>query len=661
VGRATAGTLSNLINGVTYYIVAVASNEVGMVSEPSNEIRWTAPGVNYRPVISTIAAQTTTEGSPTAAISFMVWDTATPADSLVLSARSSNETLVPVSNIVLEGSGTNRTVILTPAPDEFGTTSISLIVSDGALTNTTSFSLTVIAVNDPPTLNPIGNVNLRPNPGRTTVPLTHITSGAWNEPQTLTLSASHDNPALLSDLRVTYSSPASNGALSFTVVSNAIGRAIVTVSVNDGGSSNHVISRSFTVMVKPVPVKRTLYLEAESGILSLPMAVTADAAASNGLYVESQTNEQGFVSFPLGIPEDDDYVVWCRVLSANGGTDSFYVSTDNGPEDVYDTVRTWTNAWQWTEVNGRTGAEEDFTNAFRLNPRLFSLNEGSHTFAFRGREQGTRLDALLLTNDRDFSPSANTSNSSLALDPIRNVALRQNTGLKRIRVTGISGRATSGNQKITVAVASSNPAIIPDPAVRYTNGQSVAELSFAPVSNAVGTAQITVMVQAKGHDSTRGSAWVARAFKVTVLPFESPQLSLLRSSETNYLSFFSSRGVRYVVEFTDAWRTSAWTELTVMAGDGTWRTIADPAANGSERFYRMRLLDVPRLLLRRSAQQTDLSFLSASEARYIVERSDVLSEGVWSEITTVTGDGSWRTVTDAITSAPQHFYRLRLE
>jgi hypothetical protein len=390
------------------------------------------------------------------------------------------------------------------------------------------------------------------------------------------------------------------------------------------------------------------------------MAVTNDTTASNGRCVESLTNEEGFVSFPLSIPEDDEYVIWCRVLSINAGTDSFYVSADDGPEDVYDTVHTYTNVWQWTQVNGRTGVMEGLSNAFKLDPRLFSLNQGAHTFAFRGREQGTLLDALLLTNDRDFAPS-NTANVSLALDPIRNLAIPQNSGRKQIRLTGISGRATSGNQRVTVAAASSDPDIIPDPAVRYTNGQSTAELSFAPVSNAVGTAQITVMVQAKGHDLARGGAWRARTFKVTVLPSGPPELSLLRSSYTNYLSFFSARGVRYVVEFKDAWRAGFWTELGAVAGDGTWQTITDPHANEPGRFYRLRLLDVPGLSLRRVGKQTELTFLSVAQGQYVVERTDRLREGIWSEITTVTGNGSMETITDATASAPQYFYRLRLE
>jgi hypothetical protein len=136
---------------------------------------------------------------------------------------------------------------------------------------------------------------------------------------------------------------------------------------------------------------------------------------------------------------------------------------------------------------------------------------------------------------------------------------------------------------------------------------------------------------------------------------------LLRTSDTNYLSFFSARGVRYVVEFRDAWHAPGWTELAVMSGDGTWLTVTDPAATASERFYRMRLLDLPQLLLRRSAQEAEISFVSVSEAQYVLERSDVLNADLWSEIGTVAGDGSRRTVIDPMTSAPQHFYRLRLE
>lgn len=139
-----------------------------------------------------------------------------------------------------------------------------------------------------------------------------------------------------------------------------------------------------------------IYVEAESGTLASFMAVGTDANAEGGQYIASQANEQGTASFQITVPQSDDYVIWCRVLSVDTATDSIYVSMDTGAEDVYDTAdNTWSANWQWTQLKGRTTG----------NPRIFSLATGGHTLKFRSREQGTKLDGFYLTNDRTFTPT----------------------------------------------------------------------------------------------------------------------------------------------------------------------------------------------------------------------------------------------------------------
>jgi hypothetical protein len=75
----------------------------------------------------------------------------TAPGALTLSASSSNTTLVPIANITFGGSGANRTVTIVPAANKFGTATITIVVSDGALTASSSFVLTVTSVNDNPT------------------------------------------------------------------------------------------------------------------------------------------------------------------------------------------------------------------------------------------------------------------------------------------------------------------------------------------------------------------------------------------------------------------------------------------------------------------------------------------------------------------------------
>src|SRR5205809_3734145 len=49
----------------------------------------------------------------------------------MFSGRSSNPGLVPDANILFGGSGSNRTVTLRPATNQFGSALISIVVEDG--------------------------------------------------------------------------------------------------------------------------------------------------------------------------------------------------------------------------------------------------------------------------------------------------------------------------------------------------------------------------------------------------------------------------------------------------------------------------------------------------------------------------------------------------
>ncbi|MBI3849802.1 MAG: hypothetical protein HY298_05870 [Verrucomicrobia bacterium] len=96
------------------------------------------------PTISAIPNQSTPTNTPTAAIPFTISDAESPASSLTLSASSSNPTLI--TNIVFGGSDSNRTVTLTPEPDQAGISTITITVSDGTNTANTSFVITVFPI-----------------------------------------------------------------------------------------------------------------------------------------------------------------------------------------------------------------------------------------------------------------------------------------------------------------------------------------------------------------------------------------------------------------------------------------------------------------------------------------------------------------------------------
>jgi hypothetical protein len=133
---------------------------------------------------------------------------------------------------------------------------ISVTVNDGGVSNNTvsrSFTVTVNPVNQAPTLNTPANLTINENGGLQTVSLTGISSGATNETQTLTVTATSSNPGLIPTPSVSYTSPNTTGTLTFTPAINSNGLSTITVTVNDGGVSNNIVSRSFAVAVNSPP------------------------------------------------------------------------------------------------------------------------------------------------------------------------------------------------------------------------------------------------------------------------------------------------------------------------------------------------------------------------------------------------------------------------
>lgn len=108
-------------------------------------------GLDAAPSISTIAPVSIKEDTNTAAIAFKISDRESAATTLTLSGSSSNLTLLPVTNIVFGGSGSNRTVTLKSTKYKFGTSLVTIGVTDPTgNTKTTNFLLTVTFVNHAP-------------------------------------------------------------------------------------------------------------------------------------------------------------------------------------------------------------------------------------------------------------------------------------------------------------------------------------------------------------------------------------------------------------------------------------------------------------------------------------------------------------------------------
>jgi endo-1,4-beta-D-glucanase Y len=108
---------------------------------------WWSPDAttNTPPTITNIADQSIGVNTATNALAFTVGDAETAASSLTLTKSSSNTSLVPLASIVFGGSDASRSVTVTPAANQTGTATITVTVSDGTLTTSNTFDLSVTA------------------------------------------------------------------------------------------------------------------------------------------------------------------------------------------------------------------------------------------------------------------------------------------------------------------------------------------------------------------------------------------------------------------------------------------------------------------------------------------------------------------------------------
>ncbi|MFN3409768.1 MAG: beta-galactosidase, partial [Limisphaerales bacterium] len=103
------------------------------------------------PTITAITNRTINLNTSTGPIAFTIGDDLTPVGSLALSKECSNTNLVPLAGIVFGGSGSNRTVTVTPATGQSGTATITVVVTDAqGARGFASFELTVLPAPNPP-------------------------------------------------------------------------------------------------------------------------------------------------------------------------------------------------------------------------------------------------------------------------------------------------------------------------------------------------------------------------------------------------------------------------------------------------------------------------------------------------------------------------------
>ena len=240
-GAACELTLNAVVQnpGALWNVAQVAASTTDPL--PANNAAVTVLVANTPPAIASLPDLETLEDTPIQ-VALSLSDAETPPESLSVSGFAADTNLVPETHFIFKGAGPNRMLTLWPATNQFGSTVVTLEVSDGLASNSVSFNLTVLPVNDPPTLAPIPDQLVIE--GRTLI-WTNLAFDPDAPPNTLRFSlATNAPPAMQLD-------PV-NGWLTWTPDEpDSPSTNTVTVVVTDDGEPPLSDSQSFLLTVLP--------------------------------------------------------------------------------------------------------------------------------------------------------------------------------------------------------------------------------------------------------------------------------------------------------------------------------------------------------------------------------------------------------------------------
>ena len=223
-------------------LVDYASREDALVTRrPQLILVLAGVATNTAPTVSAITDRTIATDTTTGPLSLTVLDTQSAPQNLSLTASSSNPTLVPVAGVVFGGSGSNRTVTVTPAPGQTGSSLVTVTVTDpGGLSANSAFTLTVtttnfslFATNDTYSVNE-DTALVVPAPG---VLLNDAYSGGGSLSAVLLASPTNGTLTL---------NP--NGGFTYTPATNFLGSDSFTYRASDGVATSGVATVSLTVI-----------------------------------------------------------------------------------------------------------------------------------------------------------------------------------------------------------------------------------------------------------------------------------------------------------------------------------------------------------------------------------------------------------------------------
>jgi glucuronoarabinoxylan endo-1,4-beta-xylanase len=283
----------------------------------------------------------------------------------------------------------------------------------------------------------------------------------------LNITASSSNTGLVPVPVVNYLPGSENGTLVYTPLANQAGTADITVTVSGNSPEDNVMQFKVTVEENKAPkINQINDLNAQSGVLTDVVFSGLDDGDVNA----NQTLTITAVSSDTTILPDPAIVY--------------------SPGDFGGTV-------QLNPVAGQTG----------MATVTVTVQDNGGTIAGGVDTQTMKFDVMVYSE----------VNNTPALNELVDMSILEDNPEQIVYLRGITDGDQGVAQGITITAESSNPSLIPNPAVIYTSGAEAGELHFTPSAGKTGNAIITVFLTDNGGNSfNNGNASASYTFEVEV-------------------------------------------------------------------------------------------------------------------------------------------------
>jgi hypothetical protein len=487
----------------------------------------------------------------------------------------------------------NGTLTFTPAANANGSATVTVITADnggtannGADRSTNSFTITVTAVNDQPSVGyALGTVTVLEDAGAQTVSsFATFTAGPADESaQTAAYTLSSDNAALFS----VPPAIAPNGTLTFTPAANANGSATVTVVLQDSGGTTgggvDKATNTFSIAVTAVNdapfvafATNNVIAVKDTGAQTAPgfAAFTAgppDESAQTPAYTLSSDNPALFSTPPAIAPSGtltftpaagaEGVAVVTVVVQddggmANGGgdkaTNTFTITVvpfSTAPDSyAVSEDRLLTIAASAGVLTNDVGVGLGVRLVGAATNGTVTLNaNGSFTYLPATNFNGTDTFTYQATNSLVASPPTAVT---ITVSPVNDAPSAAYSTNEVVVLEDAGARSFTGfatftagptNESAQVLVGytvsnSSNALFSVQPAIDGSG-----QLAFTPATNANGSATITVIVQDNGGTADGGADKATNTFVITITPVnDAPDFAFATNYHTRTVAWGSN-------------------------------------------------------------------------------------------------------------------------